>query len=75
MSDKRRLWWLWAIWGAAFVLLEGYAIATKERVVPTLSRTIWWIRERHWFWKVLVLVVTGWLVIHLGFGECALGVC
>lgn len=72
---KRRLWWVWAIFGAAFLIIEGYALATKERVVPTLSRTIWWIRDRHWFLKVLIAAVMAWAFVHLVFGECAFGLC
>ena len=74
-DNKRRLWWLWAIWGAIFVSIETYALVTKEVWVPTLSRTIWWLRDRwRWFATALVLFLL-WLTIHLAGGECALGIC
>jgi hypothetical protein len=78
MNDrhKRRLWWIWAIWGAAFLVIEGYAIATKEKAVPTLSRTYWWFRD-HWKWVAIAIIVIGGvlLILHLAGGECAFGLC
>ncbi len=73
--NKRRLWWLWAIWGVAFLLLEGYALATKERVVPTLSRVFWWLIDK-WKWVAsIIIAILVWLLFHLPWGECALNLC
>ena len=73
--NKRRGWWLWAIFGGLFLALEGYAIVTKERVVPTLSRVIFWLKDR-WAWFASALFVfLIWLTIHLVWGPCALGIC
>ena len=74
-GNKRRLWWVWAIWGAVFLLLEGYALITKEEDMPTLSRAIWWIRD-HWDWFRPVLIgILVWLLAHLGGGECFANLC
>ena len=75
-DNKRRLWWVWAIWGAFFVVLELVAIYTKEKALPTLSRTIWWIIDRLGLpARIFVGVVIIWLFFHLTFGECAFGLC
>lgn len=74
---------VWAGVGVLFLLFEGFALATKERHTPTLSRTIWrltaWqVRVRGRTLRplrVLLFVFMAWLTIHLSFGECALGLC
>ena len=82
---------VWIGFGALFLIYEGYAIATKERKIPTLSRTIWrltsWqvtvdfeLRGRRIYFttrplRIVVFVAFGWAAIHLGFGECAFGIC
>ena len=75
-KNKRKYWWFWLIWAGIFVAIEGYALATKEKVVPTLSRTIWWLRDR-WKWIVITIVVVGgiWGILHLAGGECFAGLC
>ncbi len=82
---------VWVGFGILFLVYETYAIATKEKTVPTLSRTIWRLTSwqvEFWleFWpgglwltfRPLRIVLFGlmvWLTIHLSFGECALNLC
>lgn len=77
------------VWGGLLVLFlfyEGYALATREKNVPTLSRTIW--RLTSWevtlpgprYTKIKPLRIAlfffmVWLTIHLVGGPCALGLC
>ena len=77
---------VWAGVLLLFLLYEGYALATKEKNLPTLSRTIW--RLTSWEvtlpgpryttvrpLRIALFIFMVWLTIHLSFGECALGVC
>ncbi len=86
--NKRRLWWVWAIWGAIFVVIEAYALITKEIVVPSLTRTFWWLvnyqvkvrlEARITFtfkpFRVLFVIFVIWFPIHILGGPCALGIC
>ena len=41
---------VWVGFGILFLVYETYAIATKEKTVPTLSRTIWRLTS----WRVTV---------------------
>ncbi len=90
MSDpnKRKFWWFWAAWGILFVIIEVYAIITKEVLVPTLSRTFWWLvnyqvkirwkgKVRFTFkpWRIVFVIVSIWLPLHILWGECAFGIC
>jgi len=77
------------VWGGLLVLFlfyEGVALATRERKIPTLSRTIWKLTS----WEVrlpgprytkikplriALFFFMVWLTIHLSFGECAFGLC
>ncbi len=77
------------VWGGLLVLFlfyEGYALFTKEKSLPTLSRTIWKLTS----WEVTLpgprytkikplrialFFFMVWLTIHLVLGPCALGVC
>ncbi len=44
---------VWYIVGAWFLLWEGIALLTKEKWIPTLSRTIWrWTAWQTGGWKV-----------------------
>jgi uncharacterized membrane protein YhaH (DUF805 family) len=74
--NKRHYWWFWLLWVIAFFVIEGYAIWTGEKRVPTLSRTIWWLRDR---WKFIVIplivILFTWAMIHLAGGECFGGLC
>ena len=76
---------VWVGFGILFLVYETYAIATKEKTVPTLSRTIW--RLTSWQvrlpgpryttvrpLRVLLFGVMVWLTIHFT-GECALNLC
>jgi hypothetical protein len=90
MSDpnKRRLWWVWTIWGAAFLIIEGIALFTKEKALPSLTRTLWWLKDYQvkvkWRgevvftfkpFRVAFVIFVIWFPIHILGGECALGVC
>lgn len=65
----------WLLWGAAFFLVEGRALFSR-RSGATLSEHIWtWFRvldprptARTWILRGVLLVVLGWLFLHLGFG-------
>lgn len=73
--NKRKYWWFWLIWALAFVAIETYALVTDEKQVPTLSRTIWWLKDRwRWFATALFLFLL-WLGVHLVGGECFAGLC
>jgi bacteriorhodopsin len=71
LRHRRPLRWIWYIFGFAFLAIEGYALYTKEKKVPTLSRTIWFLRDRHPLIKVVVVAIVAWLLFHLGAGEDA----
>ena len=70
-----------------FLILEIYALYTKEAQYPSLSRTIWrltawqvqldWIAEGFTFrpLRVALFIFLQWVVLHLSLGECALGLC
>lgn len=87
-TNKRKFWWIWAAWGILFVIIEVYALITKEVLVPTLSRTGWWIFDyqvrlrkdpdtRLTFkpFRIIGMIIAVWLPLHLFGGECALGIC
>lgn len=70
------LWTIaWIAWGAAFAVLEGVALARKERG-DTLSEHVWgWLRIRDarptaftWVARVFLVVAGVWLTGHLAFG-------
>ena len=71
LRHKRPLRWIWYIFGALFLVTAGSAIYTKEDKLPTLSRTIWFLRDRHPLIKVVVVAIVVWLLFHLGAGEDA----
>ena len=66
---------VWAGVLVLFLFYEGYAIITKERKYPTLSRTIWDLHARYPPLRILTAAILIWLFIHLIGGECALGIC
>ncbi|OLE22368.1 MAG: hypothetical protein AUG49_19320 [Catenulispora sp. 13_1_20CM_3_70_7] len=63
--------WLWLAWAVAFAVIEGTAIAHKDRPgrPATLSAHIWWLVRGAGPWHHLARLVlaTGlaWLVPHL----------
>lgn len=67
-------WWLWAIWGVLFLALEGYALATKQRVVATLSAVIQWLVSKYRWLGIVIAIVLIWLALHWQ-AECFLGIC
>ena len=87
MSDNRsKRDWVWLPFVALFLIVEGIAIFTKERLWPTFSRTVW--RLSNWQVKlpgpryttikplrIALFFFMVWLTIHLVGGPCALGVC
>ena len=78
---------VWFGLGVLFLIYEIYAIVTKEKKFPTLSRTIWKLISWTLWWTVggvefqvyplrmLLLVFMIWLTIHLVWGPCAFGLC
>ena len=66
---------VWAGVLVLFLFYEGYAIITKERKYPTLSRTIWELHKWYPPLRILTGAILIWLTIHLVGGECALGIC
>jgi len=66
---------VWAGLLVLFLFYEIYAIATRERKYPTLSRTIWLLQKEFPPLRILTALVLIWLFIHLVGGECALGIC
>ena len=78
---------IWMIFLGIGVGLEGYAILTKERYFPTLSRTLWKLfrfedrgfdrGEKIWRWAVTIIMssVFAWGMLHIAWGPCAFGVC
>lgn len=66
----------WVLWIAAFAVIEGLALARKEKG-DTLSEHVWkWFAVKDenahpvWRWVGRVLLLTGgvWLTGHLAFG-------
>lgn len=51
---------VWVGLGILFLVYETYAIVTKEKKIPTLSRTIWkltaWQVEVEFEWRILGVV-------------------
>ncbi len=77
---------VWAGVLLLFLFYEGVALVTKERKIPTLSRTIW--RLTSWQvqlpgpryttikpLRIALFFFMVWLTIHLVLGPCALGIC
>ncbi len=77
---------VWIGVGILVLFYEGYALLTKEKNLPTLSRTIWKLTS----WEVTLpgprpttikplrialFFFMVWLTIHLVLGPCALGIC
>jgi hypothetical protein len=65
--------WLWIIWIAFFAVIEGFALARKDRN-DTLSEHIWkWFqikdKPQQWTWRRAVLAgFLAWLLIHMVAG-------
>ena len=65
--------WLWVIWLAFFLVIEGFALARKDPD-DTLSEHIWkWFQIRdkpqQWTWRRIVLALfLVWLLIHMVAG-------
>ena len=77
---------IWAIvWIVAIFIIswECFALATKEKYIPTWSRIIWRLQKKYpkLKWIVLFITVVGglstviWMAVHFFFGECAFGIC
>jgi hypothetical protein len=66
---------VWVGFAALFLIYEGYALATRERNTPTLSRTIWWLHKEYPAVRLLTAGVIIWAFFHLVFGPCAFGIC
>jgi len=66
-------WILWGIWVFSGVAIEVYAIKTNK--YDTLSEKLWKVSAVHWAFRVALIVGFGWALIHIGGGECALGIC
>jgi hypothetical protein len=78
---------IWAVFLGIGTGLELFAIITKEKYYPTLSRSLWrafGFEDKSFdrvemFWRIVVTlifsVVCVWAVIHIAWGPCALGVC
>lgn len=79
---------VWFGFAALFLIYEGYAILTKERYTPTLSRTIWRLTDWTLWMRIadlgemrikplrwLLFAIMAWATIHLVFGPCAFGIC
>ena len=64
---------LWALWIAAFFVIEGYAIWRNE--YDTLSEKIWKVSKKHWLLRCVLAGLVIWAGVHLVGGECALGIC
>ena len=66
---------LWITWIAAFVIIEGIALARKD-LNDTLSEHVWkWFRIRDprptgltWLLRVPLFIGGVWLTGHLAFG-------
>lgn len=65
--------WAWIFWLAFFAVIEGIALADKDRG-DTLSEHIWkWFRirdkPRQWTWRRAVLAIfLCWLLVHMVAG-------
>jgi hypothetical protein len=66
---------LWLLWGAAFALIEGAALLSRQPGT-TLSEHVWaWFRVKDqrptrvtWVLRAVLYGFLGWLVIHLTLG-------
>jgi len=63
----------WILIIVVVLAYEAYAIATNE--YDTFSEIVWKINKRHWFLRWVLFVALVWVIIHLVFGPCALGIC
>lgn len=65
--------WAWIFWFAWFAVVEGFALADRDRN-DTLSEHIWgWFRIRdkpqQWTWRRAVLAgFLVWLLVHMVAG-------
>lgn len=65
--------WLWVIWLALFLVIEGFAIFNKAPD-DTLSEHMWkWFqirnKPRQWTWRRIVLALfLVWLLFHMTVG-------
>ena len=82
---------VWFGLGVLFLIYEIYAIVTKEKKFPTLSRTIWNLTAWQVVWEFefrgkrrrvtarplrwIVFGIMTWATLHLSLGECAFGLC
>jgi len=70
-----------------FLGAEGFALVTKERWFPTLSRTLWrklGFEDRsfdekevlhRWIVTAISMLFFTWLTLHIAWGPCAFNWC
>ncbi len=70
-----------------FLGAESFALITKERWFPTLSRTLWrklkledrgfdrHERRVRWAGTIIATLIFIWGVIHIAWGPCAFELC
>ena len=66
---------VWAGVAVLFLFYEAYALITRERDTPTLSRTIWWLFKKYPPVRLLTAAIFIWGFVHIIWGPCALGIC
>lgn len=56
--------WGWVLWALYFAVLEGLALADKQKY-DTLSENIRWVRDQHPFAFIWIIGGTvTWLFVH-----------
>lgn len=66
---------VWTGFAVIFAFYEMYALVTRERDTPTISRTIWWLHKKYPMVRLLTAAILIWAFIHIVFGPCALRIC
>ena len=66
-------WYLWLTWIGLFLVIEGVAI--KTNAYDTLSEKLWYVSKKRKVYRVALIAFFLWALIHIGGGECFLGIC
>ena len=64
---------LWITWIAIGIIIELYAIIFNT--YDTLSEKLWKVSKKRRVYRIALIIGFAWALIHIGGGECALGIC
>ena len=64
---------LWITWIAVGIIIELHAIIFNT--YDTLSEKLWKVSKKRKVYRIALIIGFTWALIHIGGGECALGIC